>query len=182
MKNLIILAFAIASLNAFSAQLECSNAGKKIVIDKKTVTIESSQVELNDDLRALVSRSTGTSDFTGVRVGVKISLPAKDVDCRELMAKMINCAGSTKKASVSLSISQQGPFMSSSSQSFKKPVKIDHIQIDTNLVSSGPVVLGETPVTVSLDKVLVKASMHVNMNGGFALDLEQGFSLHPECK
>lgn len=180
MKNLIILAVAIASLNSFASELDCAKSGSKITMDKKNVTIETSNVVLTEDLLAMAQRTLGTAE--GVSVGVQITFPKKDLKCSTGLPKVFNCSGKTKKASVTLNISQRSMMGNSSTQLMRKPVKIENIDISSSVGAQGPIVLGDGPTTVNLDQVSVKSSMFVKMNGDFNLEVDQSFKNSSECK
>lgn len=180
MKNLILLLAAIASLNSFASDIDCSKSGSKITMDKKTVTIESSNVTLTDDLLAMAQRNMGSTE--GLSVGVQISFPKKDLKCSVGMPKVFNCSGKTKKASVTLNISQRSMMGNSSTQLMRRPVKIENIDISVSVGAQGPIVLGSGPTTINLDQVLVKSAMFVKMSGDFQLDIEQSFKNSEECK
>src|SRR5688572_10438640 len=100
MKNFIIAVAALASLNSFASELDCAKSGSKIMMDKKNVTIEVSSVAMNDELLAMAQSTLGSAD--GVSVGVQITFPKKDLKCSTGLAKVFNCSGKTKKASVTL--------------------------------------------------------------------------------
>ena len=164
MKNFLFLVTAFASLNVFSSEIDCAKAGSKISMNKKTVTIEVQKVAMNDDLIAMAEKMVGTTE--GVSIGVQLSFPKKDLKCSRVEATAFNCVGGTKKASVTLSISQSSMMGSMNSQHIRKPVKIENIEISS----------------ASLDQVLVKSSMFVKMNGDFQLDLAQSFDSAVDCK
>lgn len=180
MKNFVIFIFAIATLNAFSAELNCQRANSKITMDKKNVSIEADAV-MTDELLAMVQRTTGITDGNS-KVSVKISFSKKDLKCSDGLAKVFNCSGMTKKASVELNISSQSMFGNSSTQLMRRPVKIENIEIASSIGSQGGVVLGNGPTTVTLDEVKVTSSMFVRMNDDFRLDLSQSFNSAAECK
>ena len=180
MKNFVIFIFAIASLNAFSSELDCQKAGSKITMDKKNVVIEGDAV-VTEDIMNMVQRSTGMTGGNA-KVSMKISFSKKDLKCSTGLAKVFNCSGATKKASVEINVAQQSGFGSSSMQFMRRPVKIENIDIASSVGAQGPVVLGDAPVTVSLDQVSVKSSMFVKMNGDFQLELAQSFASQLECK
>lgn len=161
MKKLFILASAVFAFNAMANELNCESLTSKVVLDKKTVTIEAKSIPLNDELRAMVLNSTGISDANGaIKVGVSITFPKKDLDCSKAISKVFSCTGKTKKASVTLNISQQSGFGSANTQTQRKPVKIENIDIRTGL---------------ELNQLKVNSSMFVKMNGEFHLELEQNF-------
>ena len=180
MKNFILVVAAIASLNSFASDLDCAKDGSKITMDNKTVTIDSSNVALTGDILAMAERSFGSAE--GVTVGISISFPKKDLKCSTGMPKVFNCSGKTKKASVTLNISQRSMMGSSSSQLMRRPIKIENIDISSSVGAQGPIVLGSGPTTVNLDQVLVKSSMFVKMNGDFQLEVDQAFKNSSECK
>ncbi len=183
MKNFFILAFAIGTMHSFASEIDCAKSGSKITMDKKNVTIEASNIPMTDDLRELAKSTSGFIDpNANVNVSVSISFPKKDMKCSTGMPKVFNCSGSTKKASVSINVSQQSMMGSSSMQTMKKPVKIENIDISSSVGAQGPIVLGDGPTTVNLDQVTVKSSMFVKMSGDFQLDLEQAFKTTSECK
>ncbi len=183
MKNIFVLAFALATLNSFASELDCAKSGSKITMDKKNVVIEASNIPMTDDLRELAMSTSGFIDPAAkINVSVNISFPKKDLKCSLGMPRVFNCSGSTKKASVSVSVSQQSMMGSSSMQTMKKPVKIENIDISSSVGAQGPIVLGDGPTTVNLDQVIVKSSMFVKMSGDFQLDLEQVFKGSVECK
>ncbi|MFL5784899.1 MAG: hypothetical protein ACJ76H_09840 [Bacteriovoracaceae bacterium] len=175
MKNFIILAGAIFALNSFAETIECAKDASKISFTKKEVIIESASVPLNDQLRQVAFTMAGADASANITIGVKISIPKKDLKCTDSIAKVISCQGKTKKASVTLNVSQQTQFGSSSMESMRQPVKIENIEINTSVGSSGPVVLGSDSTTVELNELTAKSSMLVRMNGDFQLDLEQKF-------
>lgn len=180
MKSLAIFIFAIATLNAFSAELDCQKSNSKITLDKKNVTIEADAV-MTDDLFAMVQRTTGSTDGNS-KVSVKISFSQKDLKCSDGLAKVFNCSGMTKKASVELNISSRSQFGNSSMQLMRRPVRIENIDISSSIGSNGGIVLGGESTTVTLDQVNVTSSMFVKMNGDFKLDLSQSFNSAAECK
>lgn len=180
MKNFIIFIFAVASLQAFSAELDCAKGSSKITLDKKNVNIEADAV-MTDELVALVQRTTGSAEGNS-KVSVKISFPKKDLKCTDALPKVFNCSGSTKKASVEINVSQQSMFGSSSMQLMQRPVKIESIDIASSVASQGPIILGSDSTTVQLDGVTVTSSMFVKMKGDFKLELSQSFAGLTECK
>lgn len=180
MKNLILIAFAIASLQSFASELDCAKSGSKITMDRKTVTIEASNVSLTDDIRRMAETSFGSMD--GVTVGITISFPKKDLKCSTGMPKVFNCSGKTKKAAVKISLAQRSMMGSSSSELMRRPIKIENIDISSSVGAQGPIVIGNGPTSVNLDQVLVKSSMFVKMNGDFQLELDQTFKNSAECK
>ncbi len=183
MKNIMILAFALASLNSFASELNCAKSGSKISMDRKNVVIETSNIPMTDDLLELVKSTSGFIDPAAkINLTVSVSFPKKDLKCSTGMPKVFNCTGSTKKASVSVSISQQSMMGSSQMQTMKKPVKIENIDISSSLGSQGAIILSDGPTTVALDQVSVKSSMFVKMSGDFQLDLDQVFQNSVECK
>lgn len=180
MKSLAVFIFAIATLNAFSAELDCQKSNSKIIMDKKNVTIEADAI-MTDDIQAMVQRTTGSSEGSS-KVSVKISFSKKDLKCSDGLAKVFNCSGMTKKASVEINISSRSQFGNSSMQLMRRPVKIENIDISSSIGAQGPIVLGGESTTVALDEVKVSSSMLVRMNGDFKLDLSQSFNSAAECK
>ncbi len=180
MKKLILLLAAIGSLNSFAAELDCAKAGSKITMDRKNVTIELSEVALNDEIIGMASRTIGTTE--GLKVGVQISFPKKGLKCSTGLDKVFNCSGSTKKASVTLNISNKSMFGVSNMQVMRRPVKIENIEISSSVGAQGPISLGSEPTTVNLDQVMVKSSMLVHMNEDFGLEMNQSFKISVECK
>lgn len=180
MKNLILIAFAISALNSFASELDCAKSGSKITMDKKTVTIESSNVAITEDIRRMAETSLGSAD--GVTVGIAISFPKKDLKCSTGMPKVFNCSGKTKKAAVKISLSQKSMMGTSSTELMRRPIKIENIDISSSIGAQGPIVLGSGPTSVNLDQVLVKSTMFVKMNGDFQLELDQAFKSAVECK
>ncbi len=180
MKNLLIAGMMLASFQSFSADtsINCVKAGSKLVIDNKTVTIESSDIAMTPEEKVLVAGAGNENS----KIGVVISFQKKDLSCSQALANVINCSGKTKKAEVTINVSQQSQFGSMSSQMMRKPVKIETIDISTSVGSDGGIVLGSEPTTVSLDKVSAKSAMFVNMNGGFPLSIEQAFKAGVDCK
>lgn len=173
MKNLILVVAAIASLNSFASEIDCAKSGSKITMDKKEVIIENARVPMTAELSEMAGGDAN--------VGVKISFPKKDLKCSTSLAKVFNCTGKTKKASVTISISKSDGFGSSNMELMRKPIKIENIDISSSVGSSGPIVLGSESTTVALDSVNVKSSMFVKMKGDFQLDMDQVFN-SAECK
>jgi hypothetical protein len=182
MKKFIAIALFATSFNSFANDLDCAKSGSKISMDKKNVVIESANIPMTDDIRRLVTQTTGDMDADApTRVSVRISFPKKGLKCSPGMPKVFNCTGSTKKASVEVSVTQQTMFGASNLRSMQQPIKIENIDISSGVGAQGPVVLGSGPTTVNLDQVTVKSSMFVKMMGNFQLDLTQAFNT-VECK
>jgi hypothetical protein len=182
MKKFIAIALFATSFNSFANDLDCAQSGSKILMDKKNVVIETSNIPMTDDIRGLVTQTTGGMDKDApTSVSVRISFPKKGLKCSTGMPKVFNCTGSTKKASVEITVSQQTMFGASQLRSMRQPIKIENIDISSSVGAQGPIVLGGGPTTVNLDQVTVESSMFVKMMGNFQLDLKQAFRL-VECK
>ncbi len=175
-----MMGMVLSSFQVFSADtsINCVKAGSKLVIDNKTVTIESNDLALSPEDKVLIAGAGNESS----KIGIAISFPKKDLSCSQALANVINCSGKTKKATVTLNISQQSQFGSSNMQTMRQPVKIETIDIATSVGSDGGIVLGSEPTTVSLDKVSAKSGMFVKMNGGFPVSIEQAFKAGVDCK
>jgi hypothetical protein len=174
MKNLIILAGAIFALNSFAETIECAKDASKFSFTKKEVIIESASVPLNDQLRQVAFTMAGADASANITIGVKISIPKKDLKCTEDADKNFICQGKTKKASVTLNVVQQTQFGSSSMESMRQPVKIENIQINV-LNGSNPLMVPGGAINDVDNLFKADSSMLVRMNGDFQLDLEQKF-------
>lgn len=186
MKKFIAIALlttSFLSLNSFASDLNCAKSGAKILMDKKNVVIEAANIPMTVDLRELALSTSGFIDpNTNVNVSLIISFPKKDLKCSKALPKVFNCSGSTKKASVTVSVTQQSMMGSSRMQAMKMPVHIENIDISSSIGAQGPIAIGSGPTTVNLDQVSIKSSMFVKMGGDFQLDLEQSFKSGSECK
>lgn len=180
MKNLLVTGMVLMSFQVFSADtaINCVKAGSKLVIDNKTVILESSDLALTPEEKVLIAGAGNENS----KIGISISFSKKDLSCSQALANVINCSGKTKKAEVTINVSQQSQFGSMNSQMSQRPIKIETIDIATSVGSDGGIVLGSGTTTVALDKVTAKSGMFVKMNGGFPLSIEQDFKVGVDCK